>query len=295
MGDNPLDNFIRLISTTYSYDKPHLASGPTPHIMKRVSTVNLSEVLWPMNSNILRQLPPTRLGQALQHLEPRPPSASLSDIILGGQDGLVNTLGVILGVAAASSDPRIVIAAGFAATFAESISMGAVAYTSTLADHDHYRAEVERERREIRDMPEAEQEEVRTIFTNWGFEGDLLERAVTQVIQNEEAWVEVMMRNELKLAPIENTNALRIALVVGFSAIVGSVIPLVPFLLLPLATAVPISLTISALALFGVGAYKARITVGRPLRSGVQMAVIGIVSALAGYAIGALFQAPVTP
>ena len=103
------------------------------------------------------------------------------------------------------------------------------------------------------------------------------------------------MRNELKLAPIENTNALRIALVVGFSAIVGSVIPLVPFLVLPLATAVPISLTISALALFGVGAYKARITVGHPARSGLQMAVIGIVSALAGYAIGALFQAPVTP
>jgi VIT1/CCC1 family predicted Fe2+/Mn2+ transporter len=208
---------------------------------------------------------------------------------------LVNTLGVILGVAAASSDPSIVIAAGFAATFAESISMGAVAYTSTLADHDHYRAEVERERREIREMPEAEQAEVRAVFANWGFRGELLDKAVTQVIQSEEAWVDVMMRNELKLAPIENSNALRIALVVGFSAIVGSVIPLVPFLLWPLAVAVPVSLLISALALFGVGAYKARITVGRPVRSGLQMAVIGIVSALAGYAIGALFQAPALP
>ena len=90
----------------------------------------------------LPSLPPTKFGEALRHLAPRPPAASLADIILGGQDGLVNTLGVILGVAAASSDPRIVIAAGFAATFAESISMGAVAYTSTLADHDHYRAEL---------------------------------------------------------------------------------------------------------------------------------------------------------
>jgi vacuolar iron transporter family protein len=248
-----------------------------------------------MTANAFPHLPPTKLGQALEHLEPRPPSASLADIILGGQDGLVNTLGVILGVAAASSDPRIVIAAGFAATFAESISMGAVAYTSTLANHDHYRAEVERERREIRDMPEAEQAEVRTIFANWGFQGDLLERAVAQVIQSEAAWVDVMMRNELKLAPIENSNALRIALVVGFSAIVGSLIPLVPFLLLPITAAIPVSLTIAALALFGVGAYKAHITVGRPARSGLQMAVIGIVSALAGYAIGALFQAPPTP
>ncbi len=229
------------------------------------------------------------------HLEARPPSASLADVILGGQDGLVNTLGVILGVAAASSDPRIVIAAGLAATFAESISMGAVAYTSTLADHDHYRVELERERREIKEMPEAEAQEVRTIFAGWGLSGDLLDGAVTQVTQNEDAWLDIMMRNELKLAPIESTNAFRISVVVGISAIVGSLIPLLPFLLLPIGVAVPVALTFSALALFAVGVYKARKTVGRPLQSGVQMAVIGIVSALAGYFIGALFQAPVTP
>lgn len=238
---------------------------------------------------------PNKYRLVPRHMEPRAPTASLADIILGGQDGLVNTLGVILGVAAASSDPRLVIAAGLAATFAESISMGAVAYTSTLADHDHYRLELERERHEIREMPEAETEEVRSIFADWGMTGDVLEGAVAQVVQNEDAWVDVMMRNELKLAPIESSNPLRIASVVGLSAIVGSLIPLLPFLLLPLGQAVPAALIFSALALFGVGAYKARITVGRPVRSGVQMAVIGIVSALAGYAIGALFQTPVTP
>lgn len=239
-------------------------------------------------------IPPTKLGEALKHFEPKPASAQLADIILGGQDGLVNTLGVILGVAAASSDPRIVIAGGLAATFAESISMGAVAYTSTLAEHDHYRSELERERREIRDMPQAEEQEVRDVFTKWGFKGDLLDQAVAQVIKDEEAWVDVMMRNELKLAPIESSNAFRAALIVGFSAIVGSFIPLVPFLFLQdnIGLAIVISLIVSALALFAVGAYKASITVGKPGRSGLQMAVIGIVSALAGYFIGALFGAP---
>jgi VIT1/CCC1 family predicted Fe2+/Mn2+ transporter len=173
--------------------------------------------------------------------------------------------------------------------------MGAVAYTSTRADHDHYRVELERERREIREMPEAEAEEVRTIFAGWGLSGELLEGAVAQVTQNDEAWVDIMMRNELKLAPIESTNAFRIAWVVGLSAIIGSLIPLLPFLVLPLGFAVPAALVFSALALFGVGYYKARLTVGRPGRSGLEMAVIGIVSALAGYFIGALFQAPVTP
>src|SRR3989475_10255809 len=81
----------------------------------------------------------------------------LSDFILGSQDGLVNVLGVILGVAVASrnlSDPiTIILAGGLAATFAESISMGAVAYTSTLARRDHYLAGGGRESRAMVDAP----------------------------------------------------------------------------------------------------------------------------------------------
>jgi len=87
-------------------------------------------------------------------IDPHRRSASgLSDIILGGQDGLVNVLGVILGVAAASSDPYLVVVAGLAATFAESVSMGAVAFTSTLADADYYDSEREREMRHIEQAP----------------------------------------------------------------------------------------------------------------------------------------------
>src|SRR3989449_2763122 len=82
----------------------------------------------------------------------------LSDFILGSQDGLVNVLGVILGVAIASyrypNPIAIILAGGLAAAFAESISMGAVAYTSTVARRDHYAAEVERERQEMQDLPD---------------------------------------------------------------------------------------------------------------------------------------------
>ena len=56
----------------------------------------------------------------------------LKDAILGGQDGLVNVLGIVLGVATATNDFHIVLVSGLAATFAESISMGAVVYTSTM-------------------------------------------------------------------------------------------------------------------------------------------------------------------
>src|SRR5512144_1043384 len=85
--------------------------------------------------------------------DPHRRASSLSDIILGGQDGLVNVLGVILGVAAATHDVRIVLVAGLAAAFAESVSMGAVAFTSTLADADFYESERAREYRHIEQAP----------------------------------------------------------------------------------------------------------------------------------------------
>lgn len=232
-----------------------------------------------------------------RHVERHGGGGALSDIILGGQDGLVNVLGVILGVAAATPDARIVLAGGLAATFAESISMGAVAYTSTLADRDFYRAELERERWEIKNLPDAERAEVREIYRQWGLQGDALEEVVRQITANEETWLQVMMADELKLQPVDDTKAFRSALVVGLSAMVGSLIPLTPFFFLASGaftrgTAIGAAIAISALALFLVGVYKAKQTVGRPGRSGVQMAVIGIVSALAGYLIGALFGAP---
>ena len=56
-----------------------------------------------------------------------------------------------------------------------------------------------------------------------------------------------------------------------------------------------LAIVISALTLFAVGAYKARITVGHPGKSGLEMAVIGTLSALVGYAVGLLFKIPVVP
>ncbi len=228
-------------------------------------------------------------------LDPHRRASRLSDIILGGQDGLVNVLGVILGVAAATNDTRIVLAAGMAATFAESVSMGAVAYTSTQADRALYQSELEREHRHIHLVPALEREEIRDIYRRKGFDGKLLEKIVDTITANKDVWVAVMMAEELRLAPIDKGHALQSAVVVGLSAIIGSLIPLTPFILFPVVTAMLISILISGVTLFGVGAYKARATVGRWSRSGFEMAVIGIASALVGYAVGLLFKVQTIP
>jgi VIT1/CCC1 family predicted Fe2+/Mn2+ transporter len=229
------------------------------------------------------------------HHDPHRHQSRLADVILGGQDGLVNVLGVILGVAAATQDTRIVIAAGLAATFAESISMGAVAYTSTLADDDLYLSEREREYRHIHLAPDVEIEEIREIYRKKGFEGATLDKIVEVITSNPEVWVNVMMSEELQLTPPDKSNAFGSALIVGFSALVGSLIPMLPFFFWNVTTGIWVSIAIAALTLFIVGAYKARVTVGKPLRSGLQMTVIGTLSALAGYAVGLIFKVPTLP
>src|SRR5271166_3226572 len=82
------------------------------------------------------------------HQEDHKFSNPLRDVILGGQDGLVNALGIILGISAASGSVHILIVTVVAASIAESISMGAVAYTSAMAQKDYYDSERAKELKE---------------------------------------------------------------------------------------------------------------------------------------------------
>ena len=220
----------------------------------------------------------------------QPQRFALSEVILGGQDGLVNVLGVILGVAAAGADHNVIIAGGLAATFAESVSMAAVAYTSTTADQDYYEAQKRKERRDIVLDPAGEIQDIRTIFEAEGFRGSQLESIIKTITHNKKAWVDVMMSEELHLQPVSKKSSLRSAFIVGMSALVGSFVPLVPFFLFPAAISMPIAIGISAVTLFVLGAYKAHITVGKWYKSGAQIAIIGMVSAMIGFVIGTLFN-----
>jgi predicted membrane protein (TIGR00267 family) len=173
--------------------------------------------------------------------------------------------------------------------------MGAVAYTSMMADADFYESEREREYRHIRDVPHHERQEIQAIYSEKGFKGELLNRIVETITANQDIWVAVMMAEEHQLTPVDRRQAVRSALVVGASAVVGSLIPLVPFLLLPVHLSIGISILAASVVLFVVGAYKARVTVGRPWRSGIEMAIIGTVSALVGFAVGLLLKVPTVP
>lgn len=234
------------------------------------------------------QKDPRPTGQELEaHKKLHRIGSTLSDVILGGQDGIVNVLGVVLGVAAASGNPKIIIAAALATTFAESLSMAAVAYTSTLTDRDYYQSQIEREKDHIRRFSAIEREEIRRIYEAKGFTGKQLDEIVDTITSDETRWVEVMLAEELRVSPVDEHGLLKTAIVVGFAAIVGSLIPVAPFFGLPVWTAVWGAIAAAGASLFVVGAYKASVTVGVWWKSGLQMLGIGLVTALVSYAIGA--------
>jgi VIT1/CCC1 family predicted Fe2+/Mn2+ transporter len=244
----------------------------------------------------------TRLGRAVRtttagaelwaapHREEHRRTNWLRDVILGGQDGLVNILGLLLGVIAGGGSTTVLLAAGFAAAITESISMGAVGYTSSVSQRDYYRAEREREEAEVDTMPDAERQEVREIYAAKGFSGDLLDQVVETITANRDRWVATMMDEELHLQPVERADIFRSAIVITVATLIGHLIPLLPFVWLGRTPALVLAIVLSALVLFGVGVYQALTLTGDWRTMGLRFVVIGLGAAGIGFLIGNLFH-----
>jgi len=220
--------------------------------------------------------------------ETHPHPTFLSDFILGSQDGLVNVLGILLGLVAAGAGERLILIGALAALAAESISMGAVAYTSTLSRRHLYLAEIEREQREMREVPELEREEVRVILRKWGYEGDEVEEMVRKIEAKPKAWLDIMMAFELNLAEVGPSQARNSFLTVLSATIFGSFVPLLPFLIRGVSTTVASIATVvlSGIMLVSIGIYESRATMGSPWAGGPRMLIIGLGAGFAGFLVG---------
>ena len=226
----------------------------------------------------------------MQGHEPHAKGNKLSDVILGGQDGLVSILGLLLGLSAATRSTRIVIAGGLATIIAETLSMAAVAYTSKMAERDHYAAERAREIKEVEEVPDIERQEIVDIYQAKGFSGRLLKDIVDHITSDKELWINTMMREELDLTPVVKNDVYRYSMVVGLSTFGGALLPLIPFFFLAVHFALVASLILSTITLAVVGIYKARMNLMNPIKSALEMILIGMGAAIAGYLIGLLFK-----
>ncbi len=230
------------------------------------------------------------LGIAGRHYERHSGGiAVVRDIVLGMSDGLTVPFALAAGISGAIAASHVVITAGVAELAAGGISMGLGGYLAARTQHDYYASEERREREEVTTVPDVERAEIAEIFEGYGLQGDALERAVEAVTSDHDRWVDFMMRFELGLEKPIAGRDLRSALTIGGAYVVGGVVPLIPYVLIPRTDgAFPVSAIVTAVALAVFGLFQGRFTGVRPLQAALQTIVVGGIAAAVAFALARL-------
>jgi vacuolar iron transporter family protein len=214
---------------------------------------------------------------------------TVRDIVIGMSDGLTVPFALAAGLSGAVSATSIIVTAGLAEIAAGSIAMGLGGYLAARSDAEHYASERDREQREIIEKTDAEKQEIREIFASYGLTEEESKPIVEALSKRPNASIDFMMRFELGLERPDPKRALTSALTIALSYVAGGLIPLSPYILLPVArTALLTSVVVTLLALLVFGYIKGRFTGTRPLRSGLQTALIGGLAAAAAFLIARL-------
>ena len=155
----------------------------------------------------------------------------LGDFVLGAIDGTVTTFAVVSGVAGAQLSHSVALVLGVANLVADGFSMAVGNYLSSKAE----RHVVDRvrmvESHHIDKVPDGEREEVRQIFAAKGFQGELLEQAVSIITEDRHRWIDTMVTEEFGLQ-LETPSPFRAALTTYFAFIVAGFVPLLPLCLM---------------------------------------------------------------
>ncbi|MUG84869.1 iron transporter [Paenibacillus timonensis] len=216
-----------------------------------------------------------------QHIEKHFASSDLiRDIVIGMADGLTVPFALAAGLSGSVSGTDIVVVAGIAEIAAGSIAMGLGGYLAARTDREHYATELERERREIQEVPEREKEEVAEVLRRWGIPESNVQSATDSISRDPDKWVDFMMKHELGLEEPEPKRARNSSITIGLSYIIGGLIPLSPYMFIHQAnTALMTSVIATLIALYVFGYIKGRFTGSKPFKSAWQTTLVGGVAA----------------
>ncbi|MEN6436162.1 MAG: VIT1/CCC1 transporter family protein [Anaerolineaceae bacterium] len=231
-------------------------------------------------------------GSALAQLEGRHKTAggnALRAAVLGANDGLVSNLSLVMGVAGADIGGSSVMIAGIAGLLAGAFSMALGEWLSVQSSRELFANQIQIEKLEIEQSPEGEEEELALIYESRGLKPDQAKTLANQILKNKESAVETMAREELGIDPSElGGSAWEAAITSFFLFSIGAVIPVMPFFFLHGYTAVLISIGLSVLGLFGLGAGITLFTGKKIFHSGMRMVIFGLLAAAITFGIGKL-------
>jgi VIT1/CCC1 family predicted Fe2+/Mn2+ transporter len=231
-------------------------------------------------------------GGVLMQLEGRHRSTggnALRAAVMGANDGLVSNLSLVMGVAGATLAGSSVLIAGIAGLLAGSISMALGEWLSVQSSRELYENQLRTEAEEIESAPEEEAEELALIYEARGIPAQSARNLASQIMTNKETALDTLAREELGIDPAELGGSAWTAAITSFVLFaLVAIIPVAPFIFTGGMPAVFISIGLSALGLFGLGAAITLFT-GKPVwKSGLRMVVFGLLAAAVTFGIGRL-------
>ena len=210
----------------------------------------------------------------------------IRELVLGFQDGLLVPLAVVTGLAGADVATSTVLVGGLAEAAAGALAMGTGAFLASQAENQLFRTEIADEEAELDDHPQIERDELAILLREEGLSEEDARAATQLIARSRHSLIKTKVEKELGLAYAEHETALGDAFVVGLAYASAALIPLWPYFAWDVATALPVSLAATAVALFILGLAKGKVARLALLRSGLQVLLIGGASAGIGYLIG---------
>ncbi|MFI6047511.1 VIT family protein [Nocardia sp. NPDC051321] len=206
--------------------------------------------------------------------------------VLGANDGIVSTAGLVVGVAAATTSTGAIFTAGIAGLSAGAISMAVGEYVSVSTQRDSERALLAKEQRELLDEPEFELAELAGIYEAKGLSAATA-RKVAEELTAHDAFT-AHAEAELGLNPNELTNPWQAAFSSAVSFTLGALLPLLAILLPPVSVRIPITFAAVLVALAVTGSVSARLGGSERGRAVLRVVIGGALAMAVTYGIGQL-------
>jgi VIT1/CCC1 family predicted Fe2+/Mn2+ transporter len=209
--------------------------------------------------------------------------------VLGANDGIVSTAGLVVGVAGATDERSTLLTAGLAGLLAGSMSMAAGEYVSVSTQRDSEKAALAVERRELREQPQAELDELTELLEERGLSRDVAREAAEQLTERDA--LRAHARVELGIDPDELTNPWSAAWASFLAFTVGALLPLLAIVLPPSAWRVPVTVVSVLAALVLTGWVSARLGAAKPRPAVLRNVGGGALAMAVTYAAGRLLGA----
>ncbi len=221
-------------------------------------------------------------------------SGGLRAAVFGVNDGLVSIACLVLGVAGAAASSDAILLTGVAGLLAGAFSMASGEYISMKSQREMFEYQIGLERDELAEYPEEEASELALIYMARGMPEHEAHALGKKMIADPEIGLDTLAREELGLNPDELGSPWTAAISSFIAFAVGGAIPLVPYLMNIQDQSLEISIGITGLSLFGIGACLSLFTGRSAFWGGLRMLLIGGGAGLLTYGIGHLMGANIS-